>query len=95
MLVYYGALAVEHFSIVYLLFSVISNFGIAAIGHFLFERDVKSHTCCYKFSLAAEFLMLYHAVTGKLNNKIVEACAKKNALLQMQEAQSYLGKLLT
>lgn len=93
-LVYYFVLAVEHFSIAYLLFSVISNFAINAAGHFLFEKDVKSHTCCYKFSIVAEFLMFYHAVTGKLNNKIVEACAKKNAVLQMQGAKDFLGKFI-
>lgn len=85
-LLYYFFLAIEHFSIVYLLFSVITNLAIAAAGHFLFEGDVKSHTCSYKFSLMAEFLMFYHALAGKIGNKIVEACAKKNAHAEMERA---------
>jgi len=40
-----------------------------ACGHFLFEGDEKSHALPadkYKYSIMAEFLMLYHALTGKL-----------------------------
>jgi hypothetical protein len=34
----------------------------------------------------AEFLMFYHALAGKVGNKIVEACAKKNAHAEMERA---------
>jgi len=60
------------------MFSVVANFAMKAIGHFLFEGDEKSHALPaekFKFSIMAEFLMLYHALTGKLELKIVEACA--------------------
>lgn len=75
---YYFILALKHFSITYLMFSVVANFAMKAIGHFLFEGDEKSHALPaekFKFSIMAEFLMLYHALTGKLELKIVEACA--------------------
>jgi hypothetical protein len=56
--------------------SIVSAYAFAWIGHFFFERN-KPATFTYPFySLASDFIMLFHFVTGQLPTKMNEAKKK-------------------
>ena len=49
------------------------GYGFAWIGHFAFEKN-KPATFQYPgFSLASDFIMFYHILTGQINTKVREA----------------------
>jgi hypothetical protein len=49
------------------------GYGFAWIGHFVFEKN-KPATFQYPgFSLASDFIMFYHILTGQIDRKVAEA----------------------
>lgn len=51
----------------------IVGYGFAWIGHFVFEKN-KPATFQYPFySLASDFIMFFHFLTGKVDAKLAEA----------------------
>ena len=51
----------------------IVGYGFAWMGHFIFEKN-KPATFQYPFySLASDFIMFFHFLTGKVDAKLVEA----------------------
>lgn len=56
----------------YFLLPVI-GYGFAWVGHFVFEKN-KPATFKYPlYSLASDFIMLFHFLTGKIDEKLAEA----------------------
>jgi hypothetical protein len=50
-----------------------AGYGFAWVGHFFFEKN-KPATFKYPFfSLASDFVMLFHFVTGQIETKLKEA----------------------
>ena len=55
------------------------GYGFAWLGHFVFEKN-KPATFQYPFySLASDFIMYFHFITGQIDKKLAEA--KKNAAI--------------
>ena len=49
------------------------GYGFAWLGHFVFEKN-KPATFQYPFySLASDFVMYYHFLTGQINQKVADA----------------------
>lgn len=49
------------------------GYGFAWVGHFVFEKN-KPATFQYPFySLASDFIMFYHFLTGQINQKLADA----------------------
>lgn len=49
------------------------GYGFAWVGHFLIEKN-RPATFTYPFySLASDFVMFYHIITGQINAKVKEA----------------------
>lgn len=69
------------FGIVYgplwiLFFIPIVGYGFAWVGHYFFERN-KPATFIYPgFSLASDFIMFWHTITGQIGRKLREAKSK-------------------
>lgn len=56
--------------------SIVSAYAFAWVGHFFFERN-KPATFVYPFfSLASDFIMFFHIITGQLPSKMKEAKQK-------------------
>ena len=56
--------------------SIVSAYAFAWVGHFFFERN-KPATFTYPFfSLASDFIMLFHFITGQLPKRMSEAKKK-------------------
>lgn len=57
------------------LFMPLCGYGFAWVGHFFFEKN-KPATFQYPgFSLASDFIMYYHILTGQIGKKLEEAKA--------------------
>ncbi|MBX7224995.1 MAG: DUF962 domain-containing protein [Chitinophagales bacterium] len=57
------------------LFMPLCGYGFAWVGHFFFEKN-KPATFQYPgFSLASDFIMYYHILTGQIGRKMEEAKA--------------------
>lgn len=53
--------------------AIVIAYGFAWVGHFFFEKN-KPATFQYPFfSLASDFIMAYHFITGQLNDKLKAA----------------------
>ena len=56
-----------------LAFIPLAGYGFAWLGHFVFEKN-KPSTFQYPFySLASDFVMFYHFLTGQIDKKLAEA----------------------
>jgi hypothetical protein len=56
-----------------LLFIPIAGYGFAWVGHFFLEKN-KPATFTYPlYSLASDFVMFYHIITGQIGRKLAEA----------------------
>lgn len=54
-------------------FIPLAGYGFAWLGHFVFEKN-KPATFQYPFySLASDFVMFYHFLTGQIDKKLAEA----------------------
>lgn len=51
----------------------VAGYGFAWIGHFFFEKNKPAAFGNPFYSLASDFLMYWHTVTGQLSYKITEA----------------------
>ncbi|HMG15746.1 MAG TPA: DUF962 domain-containing protein [Saprospiraceae bacterium] len=59
-----------------LIFAPFAGYGFAWIGHFFFEKN-KPATFTYPgMSLASDFIMFWHIITGQLPRKLREAKQK-------------------
>jgi hypothetical protein len=51
----------------------VCGYGFAWVGHFMIEKN-RPATFTYPFySLASDFVMFYHIITGQINEKVKEA----------------------
>ena len=62
--IYYLLIALLYQHIASFILSIIVLFGFAAVGHSVFENEYSSHFKHVGFGVAADFLMLYHTLTG-------------------------------
>jgi hypothetical protein len=54
----------------------LAGYGFAWFGHFVYEKN-KPATFQYPlFSLASDFIMYYHTLTGQIGNKLADARTK-------------------
>jgi len=57
--------------------SIVSAYAFAWVGHFFFEKN-KPATFVYPlFSLASDFIMFFHIITGQLPSKMKDARRKR------------------
>lgn len=57
----------------WLLAMPLAGYGFAWVGHFILEKN-RPATFTYPFySLASDFVMYYHIITGQINRKVKEA----------------------
>ncbi len=59
-----------------LLLVPVVGYGFAWVGHFFFEKNKPATFTYPAMSLASDFIMFYHILTGQLPRKMAEA--KKN-----------------
>ncbi len=51
------------------------GYGFAWVGHFFFEKNRPATFTYPLFSLASDFIMAYHFLTGQIDKKLAEAHA--------------------
>lgn len=56
-----------------LIFAPLAGYGFAWIGHFFFEKNKPATFVYPAMSLASDFIMFYHIITGQLPKKMAEA----------------------
>jgi hypothetical protein len=49
------------------------GYGFAWVGHFFFEKNRPATFTYPLFSLASDFIMVYHFITGQVDKKLAES----------------------
>ncbi len=65
-----------------LLLAPIAGYGFAWVGHFFFEKNKPATFTYPAMSLASDFIMFWHILTGQLSKKMEQA---KHKLLSKKE----------
>ena len=71
------ALASERYSL--LLAAPVAGYSFAWIGHFFFEKNKPATFEYPAMSLASDFIMFWHIITGQFTSKLKEAREKINS----------------
>jgi hypothetical protein len=59
-------------------FAPIAGYGFAWIGHYFFEKNKPATFTYPAMSLASDFIMFWHIITGQLERKLQEAKERTN-----------------